>query len=149
MGTRSTIGIERSDGSVAQIYCNWDGYYSHNGRILLESYTTEDRIMQLIALGDLSSLGPELGEKHPFAWHQEDPKTYDQLGHVWCTAYGRDRGEPDCDPRLYQDFAAFQEEGDQAEYNYLFRKGKWLTLENDRWVKLAPRVRKAMQEETA
>lgn len=57
MGTRSNIGMVHEDGSVTMNYCHWDGYPSHNGKILLENYTTTEKVRKLLALGDLSILG--------------------------------------------------------------------------------------------
>lgn len=85
MSTRSTIGILEPNGSVTYIYCHRDGYVSHHGPILRDHYTTEEKVRALIALGDISTLGEALGEKHDF----------DQRPNGVCTAYGRDRGEPD------------------------------------------------------
>jgi hypothetical protein len=56
MATRSRIAIENQDGSVTSIYCHWDGQIYSNGKILNENYTTTDKVNELIALGDLSSL---------------------------------------------------------------------------------------------
>ena len=50
MGTRSTIAIQKLDGSVEQIYCHWDGYLDHNGTILKTEYRMEHVLMsQLIS----------------------------------------------------------------------------------------------------
>ena len=40
MGTRSSIAIKTEDG-IKAIYCHWDGYVDHNGKILKEFYNTE------------------------------------------------------------------------------------------------------------
>mgnify|MGYP001178961423 CR=1 FL=1 len=95
MGTRSTIGMKKPDGGVVAIYCHWDGYPAHNGDILNKHWTDTDKVAQLIGLGDLSSLGTEIGEKQDFD---------DRLGQDdnWCLAYGRDRGERDVDARHYK-----------------------------------------------
>ena len=39
MATRSNTGIENENGRVSAIYCHWDGYPEHNGRILKEHYS--------------------------------------------------------------------------------------------------------------
>ena len=90
MGTRSYLGIlESSDGlnkKVRFIYCHYDGYPEGVGRTLVNHYYSPFKVEQLIALGDLSALGEEIGEKHDFMSHvSEHPK--------WCLAYMRDRGE--------------------------------------------------------
>ena len=123
MSTRSLIGATRPDGSVLAIYCHFDGYPEHNGRILARHYTDAAKVEALIALGDLSSLGPEIGEKHPF---NERPDGV-------CTAYGRDRGETGTEARSYSSEIAFAlalASGDSAAaYGYLFRNGEWAVLD--------------------
>lgn len=56
MATRSRIGIELPNGHVRSVYCHWDGYPEHNGRILNTHYTQREDVEQLIAGGDISSL---------------------------------------------------------------------------------------------
>ena len=73
MATRSLIGIKLKDNIVKTIYCHWDGYPEHNGKLLIDNYSTPTEIFNLMELGDLSSLA-------------ESP---DQ-----CKAYHRDRNEP-------------------------------------------------------
>jgi|TARA_R110000850_G_scaffold85180_4_gene183087 hypothetical protein len=57
MSTRSFIGLEATDGTVAYIYCHWDGYLAHNGRMLQDNYTTVDQVNALLDQGDASALG--------------------------------------------------------------------------------------------
>lgn len=123
MGTRSTIAIQNADGTVTGIYCHWDGYLSHNGYILKEFYTDEAKVRELIALGDLSSLGAEIGEKHPFD-ERVDAETYAETR---CTAYGRDRGEKDVDAKTCDSWTALLDDFGQ-EYDYLFTPGKGWTV---------------------
>ena len=66
MGTRSRIGVVNPDDSITSIYCHWDGYPEHHLPILTGHYTTEDKAADLIALGSLSSLEPEIGVRHNF-----------------------------------------------------------------------------------
>ena len=74
MSTRSHIGIRNEDGSLDVIYCHWDGYPSYNGALLLHHYQAPEKIRELIALGDISSLAesvkPAEGE-HTFDSSQE------------------------------------------------------------------------------
>lgn len=109
MATRSTIAIQNEDGSVTGIYCHWDGYISHNGTILKDHYTTEARVRELIALGDISSLGARIGERHDF---NDCP-----AGET--NAFGRDRGEPNTAARTCHSWQQFIIEEGQ-EYDYLF-----------------------------
>lgn len=108
MGTRSRIGILEPDGSVTSIYTHWDGYPSHHGPILRDNYATEENVRALIALGDLSVLGEDVGEKHDF----------DHAPEGTCTAYGRDRGETDVGCRKSASVKEFL--GIAEAYNYLF-----------------------------
>ncbi len=56
MGTRSRIGIEMADHSVVSVYCHWDGYPEHNGKILVEHYQNRDDVQDLIDGGSMSTL---------------------------------------------------------------------------------------------
>ena len=113
MGTRSTIAIQKLDGSVEQIYCHWDGYLDHNGTILKTEYKTPELVKQLIRFGDLSSLGTRIepiNEMHSFDTPEEGV----------CVYYGRDRGEPNTSFRRFDDMTWFRLNGQREEYNYLY-----------------------------
>ena len=56
MATRSLIGIKLDNNIVKTIYCHWDGYPEHNGKLLVENYTSPASVFELMELGDLSSL---------------------------------------------------------------------------------------------
>ena len=47
MSTRSSIAVKTADG-IKSIYCHWDGYVDHNGRILKEFYSTDEKVNQLM-----------------------------------------------------------------------------------------------------
>lgn len=115
MATRSTIAIQREDGTVAQIYCHWDGYLDHNGSILHQHYQDPAKIEQLIALGDLSSLGAEIGTKHDF----------DNAPRGECNFYGRDRGEKGTEARVFKSFDNYMLHAQFEEYDYIFSNGVW------------------------
>jgi len=70
MATRSRIAIENQDGSVISIYCHWDGQIYSNGKILNENYTTKDKVEELIALGNLSSLDETI--ERTVAYHRDN-----------------------------------------------------------------------------
>ena len=131
MATRSLIGRTNSDSSVTYIYCHWDGYIQSPGvgSVLHEHYQDSAKVDQLLALGDLSSIGPEIGEQHPFDAHysDQDPRAR------WCKAYGRDRGEDGTEAKQATGAGAFwtlrREWG--AEYLYLYTDGTWLARAGD------------------
>jgi len=121
MSTNSTIAFENEDGTVFQISCHWDGYIEHNGRLLYEHWQDPVKILQLMQLGDLSSLGKEIGRQQNFSNRNND----------WCLAYGRDRNESDVGARNFENFDQYTMYGDFAEYNYVFRNGRWLVAEEN------------------
>jgi hypothetical protein len=126
MATRSLIGKLNSDNTVDYIYCHWDGYLEHNGRILHEHYNTLEKVDALLALGDLSSLGNEIGEKHDFDFHLSKP------GEDWCTAYGRDRGETGVSVKTTT-FELYPTSNWTTDYQYLFTDEGWKVNSGDGW----------------
>lgn len=128
MGTRSRIAVMH--GTVCKsVYCHWDGYLENNGRILQEHYDST-KANQLVALGDLSSLRPNIGEKHAFSQFELTPEQREQyeLDHGdSCTFYGRDRGEEGCEWQVAHTFEEFLEQADGcgAEFYYVMKDGVW------------------------
>jgi len=132
MGTRSTIALEYADGTVEQVYCHWDGYLDHNGRILADHYSDPFKLRDLIDQGDISSLSEEIGEKHPFspAYNETDAAkkaavqaAYEAAhGAGWTTFYARDRGEDGVSARKFKDFADYKENHQYQEYEYILRQ---------------------------
>lgn len=124
MATRSTIAVIMPDKTVQQVYCHWDGYVSHNGRILTESYNTFEAAAALVALGDISVL---TGRITPIG-----PHSFDKPEDGTTIYYGRDRGETGCDVRVFRDIKVFSKECQEEEFNYLFDNGRWLVSEEGR-----------------
>ena len=128
MGTRSRIGVMHGD-NVKSVYCHWDGYLEHNGAILQEHYDSV-KANQLVALGDLSSLRPEIGEKHAFSQFElraEEVAGFKLLTENMCTFYGRDRGETGTEWKTHTNFVDFfaEVEGSWCEWYYIMRDGVW------------------------
>ena len=122
MSTRSMIGKLNEDGSVTAIYCHFDGYPSHNGKILNEHYTDEKKVDELLALGSLSILAANV---HP------DPEVEHKFGgnvqEGVCLAYHRDRGE-DWNQADYVNEKQFRQNAGNdcwANYTYLFKDNAW------------------------
>ena len=161
MGTRSMIAIENPHSkAVKSIYCHWDGYLQHNGSLLEKHYSNSPKVNNLIALGDLSSLRPEIGEKHEFSRLDTTlpEEEYERLYGDMCTYYTRDRGED----APYKHFSTVKEavayyDGSWCEYFYLFKydedleSGKWFyrTRENGRWKRLATALKRIDQKDLA
>jgi hypothetical protein len=123
MGTRSTIALEYADGTVQQVYCHWDGYLEHNGKILAEHYSNPFILRDLIDLGDVSSLRPTVGTKHAFSKLEVpmDGEAYDALYGEMTTFYGRDRGEDGVSAKKFKDFADYRANHQYEEYEYILR----------------------------
>jgi hypothetical protein len=128
MATRSAIGMRTVDGRITAVYCHWDGYPSNNGAILSQHYTDPNKIVELITLGGISSLRPEIGEKHPFSkFEAKDGEYNEALYENMTTFYARDRGE-ELDVRVFNDAMEFVDhyESCGCEYFYLFNGKEWL-----------------------
>lgn len=128
MGTRSNIGIVNEDDSVTAIYCHWDGYPSHNGKMLLNRYNDISIVNQLMLLGDLSSLREKL---YP---NDSKPHTFQNQQDDVCVAYGRERSESDVDCKIFKDIGDFEKlaNNTDAEYQYLFEVGRWTYRKTNR-----------------
>lgn len=144
MGTRSDIIVEGADGKFRRIYCHWDGYLEHNGRILFDHYTTQAKCDALMALGSISSLAAEIGVKHPFERpssfnYKTNKESVTYLRFVkkygdMCTAYGRDRGEKDTEAHGGDTLqAVWPAEDTWTEFTYVWRKdaAKWFVCSAD------------------
>ena len=128
MGTRARIGVKTSEG-IKSIYLHYDGYPSHAGAILEEHYNDAEKVQQLIEMGDMSSLAPDIGVEHPF-WSIYSGMTYDeyrdQFGNM-CVFYGRDRDQTHTEAKKSNSEFYFEMLANNcgAEYWYLFENGVW------------------------
>ena len=82
MATNSLIVRANRDGSFDAIKVHF-GHPDSLGPKLLLHFNDDAKIAELLALGQLSTLEAEIGEKHRF----NDPHP------GWCIAYERDRGD--------------------------------------------------------
>lgn len=118
MSTKSTIAVLNECGTVSQIYCHWDGYLSHNGRILTESYHSLELAQQLVSLGDLSVLDVKVEPT-------TNTHTFDSPEESICVYYGRDRGEEGVDTQIFDNLDTYMAQAPSQEFNYLFIDGEW------------------------
>jgi len=89
MSTRSMIGMVEADNSVSAIYCHWDGYLSHTGKLLDQHYDSDVKIAELLAMGTLSILGAtpvvpvtiQLAQGTPAVRYQSVAAYREALGH--------------------------------------------------------------------
>jgi hypothetical protein len=143
---------------VRAVYCHWDGYLEHNGAILQKHYASSPKVNNLIALGDISSLRPEIGVKHAFSRLETpmDEEVYEKLYGNMTTFYGRDRGETGVEFKVFPTLKAAEECYTWSEYFYCFKykksddfqSGEWhYKRAGERWKKLAPAIAKLNKEE--
>jgi len=156
MGTRSRIGVMHGD-VVKSVYCHWDGYLEHNGAILQEHYNSA-KANELVSLGDLSSLRPEIGVEHAFSHFDTEmsQEEYSEKFGNMCTFYGRDRKETGTEWKVAHTFEEFLEQVENCcgEYYYIMRDGVWYygTLYEHKWTyKVLAFLKPALEtvEETA
>lgn len=120
MATNAWIGALNPDNSVEYIYCHF-GSLSDAGTVLIKSYVDEQKVKELLQLGDISVLGGELnppaGVEHSFG------NPYQNV----VVAYGRDRGEVGTKSKVCQTLEQFAEEAkaNWIELIYLYRDGLW------------------------
>jgi hypothetical protein len=112
------------------VYCHWDGYLEHNGQILATHYTDSTKANQLVSLGDMSCLRPNIGVKHAFSAFElpeAERKAFEAEHADSCTFYGRDRGEDNTSWKVAHTFEEFLEQVENCygEYYYIMRDGVW------------------------
>jgi hypothetical protein len=117
MSTRSSIGIVNDDGSVTGIYCHWDGYPEHNGKLLLNHYNNTAIVYELMDLGNLSYLDEKLNTDLPHSFKKPVKGV--------CVAYGRDRGEKNVNSKKFISDIEYKMNGNGVDYQYLFNNNKW------------------------
>lgn len=139
MSTRSTIGIKNEKGEIKAVYCHWDGYPEWVGRILVKHYDTTEKVEELLALGDLSSLGervkPNENEEHSF----ENP--IDDV----TVAYHRDRGEALNEARTFNAIGEVMAYFNWNEYYYIFENGEWYVYDLDETKQLVKGILKDVE----
>ncbi len=124
MGTRSRIGVMHGD-VCKSVYCHWDGYLEHNGRILQEHYDSS-KANFLVALGDISSLCKNINVP------EDVEHSFEKPAEGITVFYGRDRGETGTEFRVDFTFEEFMKrvDGCGAEYYYIMKDGEWYVGDN-------------------
>jgi len=138
MSTRSAIGVMHGN-KAKVVYCHHDGYLNFNGVILQEHYDSP-KANNLVALGDMSSLGQNLAPPEGVVHSYRDP-----LMGV-CVFYDRDRGE-----RFGTEFRVCQSDKElfdtytDCDYFYIMKDGVWFVSQgaDSEWKLLSD----ALQEE--
>lgn len=118
MATRSTIAVLHENGTVSQVYCHWDGYLSHNGKLLVDNYNSRLAAEFLVSKGSLSTLAERVTS------HGEH--SFDQPQEGVCVYYGRDRGESGTETRVFNNISDYRLLAPREEFNYLFINDQWM-----------------------
>lgn len=132
MSTRSFIAMKTETGFTA-VYCHWNGKPKWNGVTLRDHYQDPAKISQLLALGYISILGEEIGEKHVF---ERGADLEANAG--WSTFYNRDRGDDwtYTQPQTYATFEQLQQAAADhtADWLYVYNSGLWQCCKvNQNW----------------
>jgi hypothetical protein len=117
MGTRSSIAVQHENGTISSVYCHWDGYLEHNGKMLVEHYNTLELAEALVKGGAISSLKERIAPvsaAHNFERPEKDVTVF----------YARDRGE-ELKVNKFDNIEMYRLTNDWQEYDYIFREGEW------------------------
>ena len=123
MATRARVALQLKEDKIIGSYQHWDGYTGGLGYNLIDNWCNADKVEKAIMLGDASKWGQFIGEKIDFDDREADSYDYQNV------YYGRDRGEKDCNHKVYTSEQAYLENGFKSGEDYIYL-GK-LTGEKD------------------
>ena len=121
MSTGSLIAKEIDKNQYSVIYCHFDGYLEHNGKVLYEHYNDSNEVDRLLDLGFISFLDnrlePDPNVEHSFK-NKQDGVTL---------AYSRDRGDVEVNAKIMPMKEILDWQG--IEYVYIYTlDNKWICL---------------------
>jgi hypothetical protein len=106
MATRSTISVEHLDGTVTTMYCHYDGYLEHTGKILQKHYRDRETVERLVQYGGALVEVPE------------NPEDAELLNN---------------EVQKYEDIDEYRLMFDKEEYNYIYTIGDlWYLVDDGR-----------------
>ena len=123
MATRARVALQLKEDKIIGSYQHWDGYPGGLGYNLIDNWYKADKVEKAIMLGDASKWGQFIGEKIDFDDREANSYDYQNV------YYGRDRGEKDCNHKVYTSEQAYLENGFKSGEDYIYL-GK-LTGEKD------------------
>ena len=121
MSTNATISIKTDEG-IKSVYLHWDGGPLNAGEILIQNFTNEEKILELLSYGDISVLSEKINPDDTL------PHSFDERQEDVCLFYARDRGE-DLEIHTFKTLKELLSEFGQ-QHNYLFRDGLWWHCEH-------------------
>lgn len=110
MATRSRIGTLNKDGSIRYVYCHWDGYPSWNGKVLLDKYSTQEKVDELLDMGDISQLEESIANS--VFYHRNRWMSWENV-----------------QPTIVETMDEFLDLCDE-EYVYFFKDGTWYVADH-------------------
>jgi hypothetical protein len=147
MATRGTISIvdkRTNEGKGETIYTHWDSYPSNNGRILLEHYQDANKVKELIALGDISSLAENVSPSKSGVLRKmnenyeydliptNEPHSFDKPHNGVVVAYMRDRGEKNCHSSFFYGKEPNNKIAQEYDYLFVVEENKWYVRDNSK-----------------
>ena len=126
MATRAIIA-KLDDNGVQAIYSHSDNYLEHTGKILDQHYQDEDKVDELLSLGDVSIVDENIGVKIDF----NDYKL--RAENKQCLFYARDRGEKYKQAEQLEDESALLKHAfEYYDVNvvYMYAFGSWYVYDN-------------------
>ena len=120
MATRAIIA-KLDDKGVQAIYSHSDNYLEHTGKILDQHYANEDKVDELLSLGDVSIVDENIGVKIDFNDYKLRAKNKQ------CKFYMRDRGEKYKQAEQLKDETKLIEFSNNCDVDfiYMFAYGYW------------------------
>ena len=128
MATRAIIA-KLADNGVQAIYSHSDNYLEHTGKILDQHYQDEDKVNELLSLGDVSIVDENIGVKIDF----NDYKL--RAENKQCLFYARDRGEKYKHAEQLKDESALLKHAFEyydVNFIYMFAFGHWYVYDKKR-----------------
>lgn len=121
MSTHSFIAKQIGPDKYRGIYCHHDGYLTHNGAMLVDHYSSPERVDKLLDMGDISGLrekvDPDPSRPHGFEPDKQQPDV--------TVAYGRDYGEKGTQAILLTT-KQLEQVSETHAYTYVFtEEAKW------------------------
>ena len=114
MATRARVALQLKEDKIIGSYQHWDGYPGGLGYNLIDNWYKADKVEKAIMLGDASKWGQFIGEKIDFDDREADSYDYQNV------YYGRDRGEKDCNHKVYTSEQAYLSNGFKSGEDYIY-----------------------------
>ena len=123
MSTHCGIAVKTEKG-YNTIYCHHDGYESYMYPILTKNYNTEERAVDLVSLGDASSIQERMVPS------RDSGHSFDNPEDGVCIFYHRDRGErwEQNAPQVFTKTTLVND----FYYAYIWEDGQWNAYKNGR-----------------